>query len=679
VRDDFSGAHGSAVVEQPLATRLRNLAADEVYGPRSPRLLEIAAAVEGDPSALLWAELDLNIALDVQGPLGADSSSPVVTRRLEIVRTVLIFCPLLVTWVGLFLAGRAYNALTNSDPEAARLPFLKLWLSGFHGRTPVSLQRMALVTVLLIGALIVVSILLDRRGDADVESGLREQQAKRAALRDASTDAMLALAKHRLASPERFREEITRSSAAFGQVVGQIRAITDVVTGSLRELGVVAERLEAATSSSAETVREVEDTADRMSGVLARVEESLSGTLHQVRQSIDASGELLAHQVASSNAEVDRAVKAFSKEAAVGLQKLEGVVVANGAELAMHVQTSGQIMDRALREGTGDLGHQITTAVGALGDGVRDSLTKIQAAVLTNADDVSRHVQRASQEVDRSAKESAVDLAAQVAAAVAELGAGVTGNLEKVESAVQSFNQHTVAGLDKIEGAVLANTGQLAEHVKTSSGIMERALREGTGDLGTQISTAVSTLGAGITETLEKVQVAALAQRAEVSARLQQAADAVDRSARDSAEVGAQVDDAVASLRAGLAEQLRGVETALRISGEQVSEERRVSQVALVASVEAAAGRVTGDVDRTTSNVLEATAEMVRHSDQALSALEAYAPQIEAAVEQIHAVVRRLDGRAADTTTVNVPEQTAPGAKALGYDFFSRADRLSQP
>ncbi len=92
---------------------------------------------------------------------------------LEVIRNVLVFAPIAVTWFGLSLAAAAYAQLLVARPELVARPFLLLWQEGFDGRLGgFNFSTLALTDASLIGVLIVLSLALHIRSELQ-ESAIR--------------------------------------------------------------------------------------------------------------------------------------------------------------------------------------------------------------------------------------------------------------------------------------------------------------------------------------------------------------------------------------------------------------------------------------------------------------------------------------------------------------------------
>ncbi len=95
---------------------------------------------------------------------------------LEVVRNVLVFAPIAVTWFGLSIAATAYAELLTARPDLVSRPFLLLWQEGFDGRLGLNFSTLAITDASLIGVLIVLSLALH------VRSEIRDAQVRTKAL-----------------------------------------------------------------------------------------------------------------------------------------------------------------------------------------------------------------------------------------------------------------------------------------------------------------------------------------------------------------------------------------------------------------------------------------------------------------------------------------------------------------
>ena len=110
---------------------------------------------------------------------------------LEIIRNVLVFAPIAVTWFGLSLAAGAYAEMISQRPDLVSQPFLLLWQNGFGGRLVLNFSTLAIIDASLIGILIAVSLALHTRTELQAAqlrtSALLKESEIRALLGQASS------------------------------------------------------------------------------------------------------------------------------------------------------------------------------------------------------------------------------------------------------------------------------------------------------------------------------------------------------------------------------------------------------------------------------------------------------------------------------------------------------------
>ena len=161
-------AHEAAKRDPSLAALLARLA-DAV---RDGREREVEGYIEA-----------LNPAALAESITGGHS---VLWDLLEVLRNVLVFAPIAVTWLGLSLAAAAYYGLIGRQPDQVSKPFLLLWEGGFGGVLPLNFSTLALIDASLIGVLIALSLALFTRSElrgravrARPAQGIRDPRAPR--------------------------------------------------------------------------------------------------------------------------------------------------------------------------------------------------------------------------------------------------------------------------------------------------------------------------------------------------------------------------------------------------------------------------------------------------------------------------------------------------------------------
>lgn len=106
----------------------------------------------------LWAEIS---PLDYlpRPEVSADKSISTLTRRLSILRGVLLFSPVALTWLAVGEASQGFSKYIDENPNAV-VNFLEFWQSGY-GYIPqaATLTRIAFLDFLIILAVIVLTVI----------------------------------------------------------------------------------------------------------------------------------------------------------------------------------------------------------------------------------------------------------------------------------------------------------------------------------------------------------------------------------------------------------------------------------------------------------------------------------------------------------------------------------------
>jgi ABC-type transporter Mla subunit MlaD len=181
-----------------VALRLQRLASRLEDGGDRVRLLDLAGAVLGGPSEVVWRNFSPLQAFDdalIADQLVDTGRSPLgLVSWIETIRNGLIFVPVLVTWWVIASAVGAYQQLLTAQPGLAQWPFLYLWQTGFRGQTPWTLGLLATIdagVILLLVALTVVASFMQEIRQSERE---RTVEGERRAVRGVLADAAYALA-----------------------------------------------------------------------------------------------------------------------------------------------------------------------------------------------------------------------------------------------------------------------------------------------------------------------------------------------------------------------------------------------------------------------------------------------------------------------------------------------------
>jgi chromosome segregation ATPase len=207
---------------EEVREELQQIAALPALARRRESIEDLANNLDTE-EAHLWAKVDLYAAFgpdSIEVPAAAELASR--AGLVELARNLLILTPLLITWIGISSASRAYGAMLEADPAAGQQPFIALWEGGFGGRTSMTLFRVGVADVIAFICVIGTSLwlsLLRRKIDVTVEA---EERVTWNRLRQALLDASLHLNTKAFDTPARFNEEITRVAENLGDVTAQV-------------------------------------------------------------------------------------------------------------------------------------------------------------------------------------------------------------------------------------------------------------------------------------------------------------------------------------------------------------------------------------------------------------------------------------------------------------------------
>ena len=267
-----------------INSRLDEIADDPALESFRAPLMELSAALNhSSKTRRQWAKIDLFSAFDPNRITIPPAESPRL-RAVELAQRLLVFCPVLFTWLSLALAVEAYNAQLGANPDAASVPFLSLWQDGFDGRLNefLRLGRVAFIDAILISLLLVATALAffgHRRADRRAAAAT---QRIRTELCCVLTDASLILA----AEPADYQESMTQhleDAAERVQITSSALAAAAehgaVVLGAIER---AATALAAAEDRAATTFRPMSDAVSSLqvsTGSLSNCVSSLSVAL----------------------------------------------------------------------------------------------------------------------------------------------------------------------------------------------------------------------------------------------------------------------------------------------------------------------------------------------------------------------------------------------------------------
>ena len=170
---------------------------------------------------------------------------------LELLRNVLVFAPIAVTWYGLSVATEAYADLLAQRPDLVSQPFLALWQGAFGGAPGVfTFSQLAFVDAALIALLIVLSMGVHFRSDvADPATRTR------VLLRESRIRTLLAAAS---SGPARAGVD-AQADALLDQLVAEEQRIYERAAERERELADLGKAVSDLRRAAADLARAAED------------------------------------------------------------------------------------------------------------------------------------------------------------------------------------------------------------------------------------------------------------------------------------------------------------------------------------------------------------------------------------------------------------------------------------
>ena len=329
------------------AALVEKLSDDPRLSGRKPQLAALARALRDGTDADRWAAVDLHAAFmrndTVEARKGLrGKAGPYVGLGIQ----VLVFVPILVTWLGLMLATGAYRQ-AQADPLLAHESFLQGWQTGFGGHLSdlFTLNHLALYTVVLICLIMLLTIMhfviadeLDERDRArllrDLSDALTAADLELAAVRSAATGTasaelrkvasdMSKTATHVATIGEtatRVQREALASLEVMSDALKKVEAATVAVTTAADTMGLQVGEVGAATGKMA-TVGV--DLARGVNDAGARLGTSLDKISDQMRSALETSGRDLSAVVAESSTRIADALGEFQETGTIYTHRVE--------------------------------------------------------------------------------------------------------------------------------------------------------------------------------------------------------------------------------------------------------------------------------------------------------------------------------------------------------------------
>ncbi len=212
----------TAVELEALAAEIRPR--DEAYATMFRRLADAAREGRVEEARAYAQVVDPRTAAELLEDRRAG-----VWGVVELLRNVLVFAPIGVTWYGLSVATDAYSKVLTARPELVTQPFLALWETSFGGFPGVpSFSTLAAIDASLIAVLIALSMVVHFRSD------VRDPATRtRALVRESRIRTLLAAASTGVAKPG----VDAAADALLDQLVAEEQRIYERAAERERELG----------------------------------------------------------------------------------------------------------------------------------------------------------------------------------------------------------------------------------------------------------------------------------------------------------------------------------------------------------------------------------------------------------------------------------------------------------
>ncbi|GAA0445427.1 hypothetical protein [Actinoplanes campanulatus] len=441
-----------------LADELTTLAerTPELHPVRAD-LLELAIALRSAEPDGGWADLDV---VGIYARPESIGTSPGRSRSwrsaLEEAPALLVFFPVLVTWLGLAAATVAYGRML-ADPAGRELAegrsFLQLWQEGFDGRLPSMLTfgHVAMLALAVIGLLIVVTLgsVMVRRGDEARQARRTTEVGSR--LRSVLVRCQIELNRRRLASPARFAAELSQAAHLLGELLTRTSEAQRGTADLAQHNSHAAERLAVAIDS----LREAVGTLDRTGAEVREATAVLQSATAVLRDDLTVRASAAAERLDSAG-----------EQAAAQVRALQA-----GAQATLR-DASARI-DRAL----GDVADRIDASTGAL-----------RAAGDEYARTISDAARRASVEIGEFYGEAVATAAVSLAGRMAEIGAG----LSDAVATVRASAERNAEAVRSVQDAYAGLTATMAE----AAGASQRAAESTQMAAASTREVAASTLSA---------------------------------------------------------------------------------------------------------------------------------------------------------------------------------------
>jgi hypothetical protein len=428
----------------------------------------------------------------------------------ELAPGVLVFIPLLITWLGLRQAAAAYHQML-ADPatsaDARSQNFLELWQTGFGGKlsglfvfSSVALGTLSAVIVLILVAIGagVLRRLEERHRDEDEQNREKAERdrkqaadARRAAqergreeltsqLVTALAQAQLLVNRDRMDGPARFGHELNASAEKLAKLMNQAAETHTRTLGLAKRYHETADNLAAAIGKLDEATKALARSATVVKDAADRMDDSSAALRHDVTSQVTSAADRLEAAIAGASAQLDQQQEAGATALTALHQRLAG-----------SLERFADDVDRA----SGSLVSAGTVYAEKIQSSVQDATTHAQEAVqqavfaaVQSLESGYRQLQVTIERVEAVAAEQAIAVRRQSDEQVTAIRA--------VLATAQDGNAKGEVALQRHSTALDAHTAELSAH-----------------------ATLLRDLAVGVAANLQGFEVAAMARQENAMAR----------------------------------------------------------------------------------------------------------------------------------------------------------------
>lgn len=456
------GGDGQAGVpsQGEVLEQLDGLIGHQSLGASQNALVNLRAALITE-GASPWAQVDLGLIFSddaVSDPKAAELSAQIV--RWESARNIAVLIPLLITWIGIALATRAYGELLAQDPAAAQAPFVQLWQEGFNGAASWPTPSFSLIgglDALAILVVLIMSVVLAKlRSGYDVEVP-KSEIAVANSLREAVANSAVLLAQKAQDSPLYFE-------ASLGRVADRLDATALHLNGLITSATTIID-------TSNETVGTLSETADRIAGAASAVSTGLDGARSALDETKLKLGEVVESETNLTTEVKDAIGVLAAAEDTLGgaVDKLDTTADKVGRDFATGTKSAADVLTAA--DKTTELLVEARTQLDglvALVPELQENTRAISEAI-RGMNEAAAEAKHAAKTVDEKIGDHAETLPGRLAEIVDELDRIInTQHANSMASDVEAHSRMTAA-LERVERTFSAEMGaKLGEAAATA-------------------------------------------------------------------------------------------------------------------------------------------------------------------------------------------------------------------